>query len=53
MDSFDLVSSLHGLPETAPIEVDGIQFGNTCGSACTLLTVNVIQTVCAVLSTCN
>jgi hypothetical protein len=26
-DSFDLVSSLQTLPETDPIEVDGIQFG--------------------------
>jgi hypothetical protein len=53
MDKFDLVSSLHALPETAPIEIDGIQFGDTCGSACVALTVNVIQTVCAVVATCK
>ncbi|MGH3720181.1 MAG: VenA family class IV lanthipeptide [Pseudonocardiaceae bacterium] len=29
MNSFDLVSSLQALPETNPIEVDGIQFGVT------------------------
>lgn len=52
MDSFDLVSSLQALPETDPIEVDGIQFGGTCGSACVVLTVNVLQTVCVILATC-
>lgn len=56
MDSFDLVSSLQALPETDPIEVDGIQFGGggvkTCQSACAVLTVNVIQTVCAIAATC-
>jgi hypothetical protein len=53
MNSFDLVSSLQALPETDPIEVDGIQFGNTCGSQCVALTVNVIQTVCAVAASCH
>jgi len=53
VDSFDLVSSLQALPETDPIEVDGIQFGGTCNSQCVLLTVNVIQTVCAVFATCK
>jgi hypothetical protein len=52
MDKFDLVTSLHALPETAPIEADGIQFNPTCDSACVALTVNVIQTVCAVVATC-
>jgi hypothetical protein len=56
LDSYDLVASLQALPETDPIEVDGIQFGgkrcgggggnNTCQSRCTLLTLNIIQTVC-------
>ena len=52
MDSFDLISSLHTLPETNPIEVDGIQFGpkkggnRTCQQACIgLLTVQV-NSVC-------
>lgn len=50
MDSFDLVSSLQALPETDPIEIEGIQFGGgggTCQSACIgLLTVNALNTVC-------
>lgn len=62
MESYDLVTSLQALPETDPIEVDGIQFGGhrggkgggarTCNSSCGILTVNVIQTVCAILATC-
>jgi hypothetical protein len=52
MNNFDLVSSLQALPETNPIEIDGIQFGGTCGSQCVALTVNVIQTVCAIVATC-
>lgn len=53
MNNFDLVSSLQALPETDPIEVDGIQFNPTCGSSCTNFTVNVIQTVCAIVATCK
>jgi hypothetical protein len=53
MNNFDLVSSLHALPETNPIEVDGIQFNPTCQSECVLATANVIQTVCLILATCN
>jgi hypothetical protein len=30
LDSFDLVASLQALPETDPIEIEGIQFGGTC-----------------------
>jgi hypothetical protein len=58
MNNFDLVSSLQALPETDPIEVDGIQFGggdggpNTCGTQCVLFTVNVLVTICAVAATC-
>jgi hypothetical protein len=58
MDNFDLVSSLHALPESDPIEVNGIQFGgdgggnNTCQAQCTVLTVNIVQTTCLILSTC-
>jgi hypothetical protein len=53
MDSFDLISSLQALPETDPIEVDGIQFGpkkggnRTCQQVCIgLLTLNVLNSVC-------
>ncbi len=58
LDNFDLVASLQALPETDPIEIEGIQFGGggggarTCNSQCTLLTVNVVQTVCAIMATC-
>ena len=57
MHNFDLVSSLHALPESNPIEVDGISFDggggpSTCGSQCVVLTVQVIATVCAILATC-
>lgn len=62
LDSFDLVASLQALPETDPIEIDGIQFcedsggdgggGGTCQQACDNLSVNVINTVCAINATC-
>ncbi|MGH3095002.1 MAG: VenA family class IV lanthipeptide [Streptosporangiales bacterium] len=61
LNDFDLVASLQALPETDPIEIDGVQFGHgggggggarTCNSACLILTVNVLQTVCAVFATC-
>jgi hypothetical protein len=52
MNNFDLVSSLQALPETSPIEIDGIQFNPTCQSQCVALTVNVIQTVCAIVASC-
>ncbi|MDQ3150792.1 MAG: VenA family class IV lanthipeptide [Actinomycetota bacterium] len=47
LDNFDLVASLQALPETNPIEIDGIQLGGrTCVAACVgVLTVNV-PTVC-------
>jgi hypothetical protein len=61
MDKFDLVSSLHALPETDSVEIEGIQFGDydcggirTCQSACVLLTLNLVQTVCiASLTVCS
>ncbi len=54
MDNFDLVSSLQALPETDPIEVDGIQFNPTCGSHCRdVASIIVVNTVCAISSTCN
>ncbi|MBV8541042.1 MAG: VenA family class IV lanthipeptide [Pseudonocardiales bacterium] len=56
MNSFNLVSSLHALSETDPVEVDGIQFGGggggTCGQQCVVLSVQIIQTVCVISSTC-
>lgn len=52
MDNFDLVSSLQELPETDPIEIDGIQFGATCASSCFAATVNVAQTICVVGTVC-
>ncbi len=58
LDTFDLVASLQALPETDPIEIDGIQFGllddcgntgggnRTCYQACCLLSVKIVETVC-------
>ncbi|MGH3940673.1 MAG: VenA family class IV lanthipeptide [Pseudonocardiaceae bacterium] len=57
MESFDLVSSLQALPETDPIEVDGIQFGGgggTCVQQCVgLTTINVIGTGCVIGTVCK
>lgn len=54
MESFDLVSSLQALPETDPIEVDGIQFGGgTCAYKCGVGTVNVVQTACVIGTICK
>jgi hypothetical protein len=55
LESLDTMAALQALPESDPVETDGMQFNpvnNTCQSACTILTVNIIQTVCAVLATC-
>ena len=55
METFDLVATLQALPETDPIEVGGIDLGRrarTCQFKCTALSVNIIQTVCAVVATC-
>ncbi|MGI9002539.1 MAG: VenA family class IV lanthipeptide [Pseudonocardia sp.] len=53
LDTFDLVASLQELPETDPVEIEGIQLGgNTCQSQCGALTVNIIQTVCLIAATC-
>ncbi|NJC72501.1 hypothetical protein HC031_22675 [Planosporangium thailandense] len=54
LENFDLVASLQALPETDPIEIDGVQFygggggGNeTCVAVCIgLLTVNIANSVC-------
>jgi hypothetical protein len=47
LESYDLVASLQALPETDPIEIDGIQFGGTC--ACVGL-LTVLNTVCVGVS---
>ena len=54
-EELDLVTSLQALPETDPVEVEGVQFApnRTCQSRCIALTVNVIQTVCAVVASCR
>jgi hypothetical protein len=44
---FDLVASLQALPETDPVEVEGIQLGGTCACA-GLLT--LLNTVCIGIS---
>ncbi len=42
LEGYDLVASLQALPETDPIEVDGIQLGNqTCQCSGT-----IVQTAC-------
>ncbi|NJC72500.1 hypothetical protein HC031_22670 [Planosporangium thailandense] len=54
LDSFDLVASLQALPETDPIEIDGVQFNGgggggseTCAAVCIgLLTINIANTLC-------
>lgn len=49
MDTFDgdVVAALQELPETDPIEIDGIQLGSTC--ACTGL-LTLLNTVCVGIS---
>ncbi|MGX1778602.1 VenA family class IV lanthipeptide [Nocardia brasiliensis] len=49
----DLVAALHALPETDPVEIEGVQFGRnlTCGTGCAIATIN-IQTICFELVTC-
>jgi hypothetical protein len=61
LDNFDLVASLQALPETNPVEIDGIQFGipivggdcqqngggdRTCFQACCDLSIKIVETVC-------
>lgn len=54
LDSYDLVGALSALPETDPVEIEGIAFNpHTCQSQCVALTVNVIQTVCAIVASCK
>ena len=46
-ENLDLVASLQALPESDPIEIDGIQFGGTC--ACVGL-LTALNTVCVGVS---
>jgi hypothetical protein len=49
LENLDTIAALQALPESDPVETDGMQFNpvnNTCQSACMVLTVNVLQTVC-------
>ena len=48
-ESFDLVASLQALPETDPIEIDGIQFGGGGTCACIGL-LTALNTVCVGVS---
>ncbi|WP_433226535.1 VenA family class IV lanthipeptide [Actinomadura formosensis] len=49
MDAFenDIVAALQELPETDPVEIDGIQLGGTC--ACVGL-LTLLNTVCVGIS---
>jgi hypothetical protein len=53
-ENMDLVASLQALPETEPVEIEGVQFGGarTCNSACVALTVNIAQTICLIVASC-
>jgi hypothetical protein len=51
-DTIDLVASLQALPESDPIEVDGVQFAQTCQSQCAVIATINVQTVCAIVATC-
>jgi hypothetical protein len=55
LKALETVAALHALPESDPIEADGIGFhGNqTCQQQCVAVSVNVIQTVCAIFASCN
>ena len=55
LESMDLVASLQALPETDPIEIDGINFAaaRTCQAKCVAVTANVVQTVCAIVASCR
>ena len=48
LESFDLVASLQALPETDPIEIEGIQFGGTTCQCIGLLT--LLNSVCIGIS---
>lgn len=44
---FDLVASLQALPESDPVEIEGVQFGGTC--ACIGL-LTLLNSVCVGIS---
>jgi hypothetical protein len=46
-ENFDLVASLQALPETNPIEIEGIQLGGTCACVGVL---TLLNTVCIGIS---
>ena len=48
LDSFDLVASLQALPETDPIEIEGIQLGGGTCACVGILT--LLNTVCVGVS---
>ena len=49
LQNFDLVASLQALPETDPIEVEGIQFGG--GGTCECIgLLTLLNTVCVGVS---
>jgi hypothetical protein len=54
-ENTDLVAVLQTLPETDPVEIDGIQFGRgkTCQAKCQSVTVVVVQTVCVLAASCK
>ncbi|WP_169776513.1 VenA family class IV lanthipeptide [Amycolatopsis jejuensis] len=46
LEEFDMVASLQALPETDPVEVDGIQLGGG-GATCNCIgLLTVLQTIC-------
>ena len=49
LESFDLVASLQALPETDPIEIEGIQFDGNSTCACVGL-LTLLNTVCIGIS---
>lgn len=48
LENFDLVASLQALPETDPVEIEGIQFGGGTCECVGLLT--LLNSVCVGIS---
>lgn len=56
LEDFDLVTSLQALPETEPIEIDGIQLGGGGGGGGTCACVGLLtllNTICVGVSCYN